>query len=76
MQEEEMIVGESYVELMWRVIKDAVWEGQTVPQLKGAFLDLTDAEAYAKKIGGTVIVLKHEVVKTDGHLPDGPRPCG
>lgn len=44
-------MGESYVELMWRVIKDQ--------QLKGAFLDLEDAQNYAKLIGGKVIVVTH-----------------
>lgn len=48
-------MGESYVELMWRVILNQ--------QLKGAFLDLSDAEEYAKKIGGTVIVITHQEVK-------------
>lgn len=47
-------MGESYVELMWRVILNQ--------QLKGAFLDLVDAEQYALKIGGQVIVIEHRVL--------------
>lgn len=47
-------MGESYVDLMWRVVKDQ--------QLKAGFLDLKDAEEYAKKIGGKVIVITHKEV--------------
>lgn len=46
---------ESYVELMWRVVKER--------ELKGAFLDLDDADEYAKKIGGKVIVITHKDVE-------------
>ena len=47
-------MGDSYVELMWRVIKDR--------QLKAAFLDLEEAAKFAKMIGGEVIVVTHRVV--------------
>jgi len=47
-------MGDSYVELMWRVIKDR--------ELKAAFDDLADAQQYAKLISGEVIVMTHKKV--------------
>jgi hypothetical protein len=55
-------MGDSYVELMWRVLKDETWDGGTITQLKAAFLDLDAAKEYAKAIGGKVIVLIHKEV--------------
>ena len=47
-------MGDSYVELMWRVIKDR--------KLKAAFDDLEDARQYANLISGEVIVITHNKV--------------
>ena len=56
-------MGESFVELMWRVIKDVDWDGGKITQLKAAFLDLDAAQEYAKLIGGKVIVITHKEVQ-------------
>ena len=47
-------MGDSYVELMWRVIKDR--------ELKAAFDDLEEAREWAAKIGGEVVVITHKKV--------------
>jgi ERCC4-type nuclease len=46
-----MNMGESYVELMWRVILNQ--------HLMAGFRDLQDAQEYAVRIGGKVIVIDH-----------------
>ena len=48
-------MGDSYVELVWRVGKDR--------NLVAAFLNLSDAQAFAKLIGGQVFVITHKEVE-------------
>jgi len=44
-------MGESYVDLMWRVTLNQ--------NLMAGFRDLRDAEDYAARVGGKVIVIEH-----------------
>jgi hypothetical protein len=48
-------MGDSYVDLMWRVVQNR--------QLIAGFLNLADAEEFAKKIGGKVVVITHKEVE-------------
>lgn len=48
-------MGDSYVDLMWRVVYDR--------RLIAGFVNLEDAEEFAKKIGGQVVVITHKEVE-------------